>query len=45
MSSEPVDPTRVYRLATVDYLANGGGDWPVLWAAARSRVWAWPLNA
>lgn len=30
----PVDPQRSYRLATVDYLANGGGSWSVLWEAA-----------
>ncbi len=27
----PVDPAAVYRLATVDYLVNGGGSWTVLW--------------
>jgi len=29
----PIDPGRVYRLATVDYLVNGGGTWTVLWDA------------
>ena len=28
---DPVEPNRVYRLATVDYLVNGGGAWSVLW--------------
>ena len=27
----PIDPEGRYRLATVDYLANGGGSWTVLW--------------
>ena len=31
VDGEPIDPDRVYRLATVDYLVNGGGDWSVLW--------------
>ena len=31
VDGEPVDPNRTYRLATVDYLANGGGDWGALW--------------
>ena len=31
VGGEPVDPNRTYRLATVDYLVNGGGDWSVLW--------------
>lgn len=31
VDGEPVDPDRVYRLATVDYLVNGGGAWSVLW--------------
>ena len=30
----PVDPDRTYRLATVDYLVNGGGEWSVLWEVA-----------
>ncbi len=30
----PIDPQGSYRLATVDYLANGGGSWSVLWEAA-----------
>ena len=29
----PIDRGRVYRLATVDYLVNGGGTWTVLWDA------------
>ena len=28
----PVDPNRVYRLVTSDYLANGGGGVPQLWS-------------
>jgi len=31
VDGEPVDPDRIYRLATVDYLVNGGGAWSVLW--------------
>lgn len=31
VGGEPVDPDRTYRLATVDYLVNGGGAWSVLW--------------
>lgn len=31
VGGEPVDPDGTYRLATVDYLANGGGEWSVLW--------------
>ena len=31
VGGDPVDPARVYRLATVDYLVNGGGTWTVLW--------------
>lgn len=31
VDGERVDPDRIYRLATVDYLANGGGAWSVLW--------------
>ena len=31
VGGEPIDPDRTYRLATVDYLANGGGTWTVLW--------------
>ncbi|MDE2764600.1 MAG: 5'-nucleotidase [Gemmatimonadota bacterium] len=31
VDGEPVDPDRIYRLATVDYLVNGGGAWGVLW--------------
>ena len=38
VGGEPVDPGRVYRLATVDYLVDGGGTWSVLWeAGARER--------
>ena len=33
VGGDPVDPGRVYRLATVDYLVNGGGNWTVLWEA------------
>lgn len=33
VGGDPVDPGRVYRLATVDYLVNGGGAWTVLWEA------------
>ena len=33
IGGDPVDPDRVYRLATVDYLVNGGGTWSVLWEA------------
>ena len=41
VGGEPIDPDRTYRLATVDYLVNGGGDWSVLWeveAAAREDL-------
>lgn len=31
VGGEPIDPKSTYRLATVDYLVNGGGDWSVLW--------------
>ena len=31
VDGEPVDRDRIYRLATVDYLVNGGGAWSVLW--------------
>ncbi len=31
VDGRPVDPGAVYRLVTVDYLADGGGVWPVLW--------------
>ena len=38
VGGEPVDQDRVYRLATVDYLVNGGGTWSVLWEVEpRSR--------
>ena len=30
----PIDPQGSYRVATVDYLADGGGSWSVLWEAA-----------
>ena len=33
VGGEPIDPDRTYRLATVDYLVNGGGTWTVLWEA------------
>lgn len=41
VGGEPVDRDRIYRLATVDYLVNGGGEWGVLWeveAAAREDL-------
>jgi len=28
----PIEPGRTYRIATSDYLANGGGNMPTLWA-------------
>ncbi len=31
VSDQPLDPAATYRLATSDYLADGGGSWPVLW--------------
>ena len=31
VGGQPIDPDRTYRVATVDYLANGGGTWSVLW--------------
>ncbi len=31
VGGQPIDPEATYRLATVDYLANGGGTWPLLW--------------
>lgn len=34
IGGSPVDPDARYRLATVDYLANGGGSWTVLWEPA-----------
>ena len=34
VGGEPVDPDGTYRLATVDYLVNGGGAWSVLWEVA-----------
>ena len=36
VGGDPVDPGRMYRLATVDYLVNGGGTWTVLWQADTS---------
>lgn len=30
----PIDPNATYRVATVDYLADGGGSWSVLWEVA-----------
>ena len=33
VGGEPIDPARTYRVATVDYLVNGGGTWTVLWEA------------
>ena len=38
VGGQPVDPARSYRLATVDYLVDGGGTWTVLWeAGAQAR--------
>ena len=38
VGGQPVDPVRSYRLATVDYLVDGGGTWTVLWeAGAQAR--------
>lgn len=34
VDGSPIDPDAAYRLATVDYLADGGGTWPVLWEVA-----------
>ncbi|MYA63090.1 MAG: hypothetical protein F4139_14425 [Gemmatimonadetes bacterium] len=31
VGGEPIDPEGTYRVATVDYLVNGGGEWSVLW--------------
>lgn len=33
VGGQRIDPERTYRLATVDYLADGGGTWTVLWEA------------
>ncbi len=33
VNGRSMEPTNTYRLATVDYLADGGGDWSVLWEA------------
>ncbi len=33
VGGERIDPARTYRVATVDYLVNGGGTWTVLWEA------------
>ena len=33
VGGQPVEPGRTYRVATSDYLANGGGSMPTLWAA------------
>ena len=35
VGGEPIDPAGTYRLATVDYLVNGGGEWSVLWEVER----------
>jgi 2',3'-cyclic-nucleotide 2'-phosphodiesterase (5'-nucleotidase family) len=32
VGGQPLDPNETYRLATNDYLANGGGGWPALWS-------------
>ena len=38
VGGQRIDPGRTYRLATVDYLAGGGGTWTVLWeAGGRAR--------
>ncbi len=38
VGGEEIDTARIYRLATVDYLVNGGGSWTVLWeVGARPR--------
>lgn len=37
VGGQPIDPERTYRLATVDYLADGGGTWTVLWEAGAQR--------
>lgn len=38
VGGQPIDPEFTYRLATVDYLADGGGTWTVLWeAGAQAR--------
>lgn len=34
VGGKPIDPDATYRVATVDYLADGGGSWSVLWEAA-----------
>ena len=34
VGGQAIDPALTYRLATVDYLADGGGTWTVLWEAA-----------
>lgn len=36
VGGQPIDPDGQYRLATVDYLADGGGSWSVLWEAAQA---------
>jgi len=33
VGGQAIDAARTYRLATVDYLADGGGTWTVLWEA------------
>ena len=38
VGGQAIDPARTYRLATLDYLVDGGGTWTVLWEAeARGR--------
>lgn len=38
VGGQAIDPARTYRLATVDYLVDGGGTWTVLWeAGAQAR--------
>ncbi len=37
VGGQAIDPARTYRLATVDYLVDGGGTWTVLWEAGAQR--------
>lgn len=37
VGGEPVDRDAEYRLATIDYLADGGGSWSVLWEPKDDR--------
>jgi 2',3'-cyclic-nucleotide 2'-phosphodiesterase (5'-nucleotidase family) len=38
VAGQPLDPNRIYRLATSDYLANGGGSYSVLWGLPREEL-------